>query len=186
MKKHIICLVLLAFALAACSRVRTTATIFHGDNHEMRGTISVARIDDADGDELEFQLIGKYVLEKLVSHGYKTANSGEKPDFTAYLKYETSKAQKIGKVSDSGISLDIKNHIRTVSIDIYQNIPGNKPSKKYEMKAISEGKCGSINPKIVMHMIDALFKDFPGTNGQTNIRTENFDDGSGRKLIQSC
>ena len=55
---------------------------------------------------------------------------------------------------------------RVVNIDVY-NVEQSKPIKVYEMKAVSIGSCGNING-VIDAMLDGMFKDFPGDNGEVN------------------
>jgi len=55
---------------------------------------------------------------------------------------------------------------RVVNIDVY-NVEQSKPSKVYEMKTVSMGSCENIN-SVINAILDGMFKDFPGENGEVN------------------
>lgn len=57
---------------------------------------------------------------------------------------------------------------RVVNIDVYRKNQGQQPLKVYEMKGVSAGSCGNIN-MVLFHIIDGMFKNFPGVNGQTKL-----------------
>ena len=53
---------------------------------------------------------------------------------------------------------------RRVNIDIWRRDVST--TKVYEMKGLSAGSCGNIN-SILFHIIDGMFLNFPGENGQS-------------------
>lgn len=57
---------------------------------------------------------------------------------------------------------------RDVNIDIYRSAQTSSgtPTKVYEIRAFSSGSCGNINA-IVNNIIDGIFQNFPGQNGQS-------------------
>lgn len=54
---------------------------------------------------------------------------------------------------------------RDVNIDIYK-VTESKPVKKYELRGVSYGSCGTING-ILPNIIDGMFTEFPGQSGKS-------------------
>lgn len=73
-----------------------------------------------------------------------------------------------GVVGSSTYSRTI--YTRAVSLDIVktQSLKENIPKKVFELRAKSSGECGIING-VLPEILEAMFKDFPGKNGETTI-----------------
>ena len=56
---------------------------------------------------------------------------------------------------------------RDVNIDIYK-VSESKPLKKYELRGVSYGSCGTIN-SILPTIIDGMFTEFPGQSGKSKL-----------------
>jgi hypothetical protein len=54
---------------------------------------------------------------------------------------------------------------RDVNIDIYK-VTEPKPIKKYELRGVSYGSCGTING-VLPSIIDGMFTEFPGQSGKS-------------------
>ena len=64
------------------------------------------------------------------------------------------------------IPYDVTTYKRLVNIDIYNVSFATQPIKVYEVRAQSTGSCGNIN-MVLFKIIDGVFLNFPGTNGDT-------------------
>lgn len=71
-----------------------------------------------------------------------------------------------GVVGTSNMS--VTNYTRAVAIDVLdkENKADGSVTKKYELRAKSTGSCGSISA-VFDPILEAMFKDFPGTNGKS-------------------
>ena len=181
MKLRLIGLLAAALLLAGCKSITTTATIYQGKNHMERGTVVAIPVMESNSDSLEYKTIGDYILTKLAAKGYTPTEEDQKPEFKANFQYSISKPIKN---LYKGLLFYEFNH--SVEIEIYKQVAGGKPDKKYELKAAYLGKCGNVNPQVVLRMIDAIFLDFPGVNGRTNKHRLNLDQGESGKLLNHC
>jgi hypothetical protein len=71
------------------------------------------------------------------------------------------------------IPYDITTYKRLVNIDVYSK-RNSQPVKVYEVRAQSIGSCGNIN-MVLFTIIDGVFLNFPGVNGQTKKVAVNWD-----------
>ena len=82
-----LCAIAILLALSGCgSFVETSSTTFHGENHAVRGTISVMPIDKSQEGSLEFKTVSGYLLKKLSESGY-IPSSNPQSKYVAYITY---------------------------------------------------------------------------------------------------
>jgi hypothetical protein len=72
------------------------------------------------------------------------------------------------------IPYDVTTYKRLVNIDVYSKKNNTQPVKVYEVRAQSVGSCGNIN-MVLFTIIDGVFLNFPGVNGQTRKVSVNWD-----------
>ena len=176
MKSNITSLLAAAILLMGCKNITTTATIYQGKNHMERGSI-VALFEK---DSLENKTIADYILTKLAENGFTPTETDENAEFTVEAKYKITE----NKSKHLGDLYFLFEH--TIQIDIYKLNADSKKDKQYELKAVYTGKCGNINPQIKMRMIDSIFLDFPGKNGQSKRRRLNINRGESDQLLNPC
>lgn len=84
-------LVALGFLLTGCASltpyVQTSSTVFQGQEHLERGTISVLPLDKSQDGSLEFQTVSNYLLKKLAEAGYVPVQAGSQSTYVAYITY---------------------------------------------------------------------------------------------------
>ncbi len=87
MKKLII--VCFITILCGCNTlvVKTSSTIFHGNDHIQRGKISVMPIDKNQENSLEFKHVSDYLLTKFYEVNYLPTPSNENSLYEAYITY---------------------------------------------------------------------------------------------------
>lgn len=74
--------------LAGCGkRVQTTKTVYQGDGHLVRGTISVVAVDPKVNDSLSFGEKKKTIENELIKQGYSPVSIDQNPTFTAFVSY---------------------------------------------------------------------------------------------------
>ncbi len=196
------------FLLVSCAemgkRIETSSTTYHGEKHELRGTVKVAPIDATQSGSLEFKTVGDYLLSKLVQAGYTANDKNDDSEYIAYITYgidngkTTSTTVPIfgqtgggtsytnGTVSGGGrfatynattttmptygvvdaIPIESTLYKRVVNIDVYHNESSKKFTKVYELRGTSVGSCSHINI-VLNYIIDGMFLNFPGVNGET-------------------
>ena len=81
-------LIFLSFFLISCGGViRTTKTIFQGEGHVTRGTISVVAADPKINQSLAFIPKKKNIESHLMAVGYKVVNASDNPKYLAFVSY---------------------------------------------------------------------------------------------------
>lgn len=104
-------------------------------------------------------MVGQTSGGSTISSG--TFNVGGKATSYSGAGYTMPTYGLVGSMIDSDTE-----YKRAFNLDIFQNIPNQKPNKVYEIKAVSTGTCGNIN-SVIYIVIDSAFKNFPGENGKT-------------------
>lgn len=97
MMKYLL-IVLIAASLQACApiekrEIHTNATVFHGEGHEVRGTIIALPIDKTQEDSLQFKTLSNYVLGQLSRYGYAPANSVSDSQYLVFMTYGINNGQ---------------------------------------------------------------------------------------------
>jgi hypothetical protein len=84
------------------------------------------------------------------------------------------KAPTFGAVG--AIPISSTEYTRILALEIVEpnNIKNGQPVKIYESKVISTGSC-SVFAGVFNELLESMFKDFPGTNGETRSLTLPFD-----------
>jgi hypothetical protein len=87
--KNLIILFITTISLIGCATpsVRTSSTIFQGQEHLKRGTIAVLPFDKSQESSLEFQAVSNYLLRKLSDIGYIPTAQVSQSNFVAYITY---------------------------------------------------------------------------------------------------
>ncbi|MCX8505534.1 MAG: DUF4136 domain-containing protein [Alphaproteobacteria bacterium] len=166
--------------LTGCNGITSTATIYQGKNHMDRGTVAFIPVADNESNSLENKTIGDYILTKLAANGYTPTEADQKPEFTTNFKYKLSR----DKAKYKGNFYLLFEH--SIEIEIYKSLADGKKEKEYELKVVYNGRCGNINPSVKMRMIDAIFLDFPGVNGQSNKHSLSLNQGESKRLMNPC
>lgn len=177
-------LVLLAavFAVAGCaSVVRTQISAFSADPADfVSGTIVVEALDPLEAKTLEFAHYRTRLEEHLAQQGYRVLAPGEPSDLVALLGYEVHETRgrerpRTGHmahyrtgyfrphhsvlVMDDGGRTEYQ---RRVSLVIAQG--DDRERRLYEVTGVSQGTCPILSV-VIDEMLEALFTDFPASNG---------------------
>ena len=114
-------------------------------------------IDDGKSEIVSTPILGQTSGGTTITSGNIYTNRGNIP-FSSNT-YSMPTYGVVGTVNNS-----VTTYSRAIAIDIVPNKPNRKSI--YEVRAKSVGTCKTING-VMDEMLDAIFKDFPGKNGET-------------------
>lgn len=152
-------------AVAACSNnTYADVTRFHSNAPISRGTLAIIPTDPAQANNLEFRTHAETVAVQLRRLGYTTGLPASQVDYIAVVDFTQigpSPAQGNGTrrnptMRDSTLSVTIQR--RADSAQIWQGRASKQVPVSDDMAAAT---------KAVPALAEALFREFPGTPGQT-------------------
>ena len=179
-------LVLTALAITACTpSFRSNVTSFHDVPLTAGKTIAIIPMDEEMHGSIEFANYAALVGAELESRGYNQAGDKE-PELIVGMSYTVNDGRE--KISQTGIGFNYWNHVgaygnwatyephraglnrlslNTVyKIEVKFEIRTPTGETLYETRADTETRDGRLTV-IVPQLVEAIFSDFPGANGET-------------------
>lgn len=179
-------LALTAIAITACTpSFRSNVTSFHEVPLTAGKTIAIIPMDEEMHGSIEFANYAALVGAALESRGYLQAGDKE-PELIVGMSYTVNDGRE--KIRQAGISFNYWNHIgpygswaaydphmsglnrlslNTVyKIELKFEIRTPDGETLYETRADTETRDGRLTV-IVPQLVEAIFSDFPGANGET-------------------
>ncbi|MCB2107646.1 MAG: DUF4136 domain-containing protein [Rhodobacteraceae bacterium] len=203
MKVRVLALALIGAALSACvgpRYVTSDVTRFHTLPASPSGqTFAIVAADKDQEQSLAFRQYADLLNANLTQVGLRQF-SGEagKPDYVVTLTYNVEGPSPDVRTRNFSVSMGYgywgrhwglngaydpwgssysntqQVYTRRVNLDIYKGATWgtSNPEKVFEGRALSEGLNGQVEP-VMPYIIDAFFKDFPGSSGSTRtVRVE--------------
>ncbi|WP_026793227.1 DUF4136 domain-containing protein [Pleomorphomonas oryzae] len=149
--------VVMCLALTGCLTVTHKVTVFH--NVTKPETFSIRPAPSVAGNP-EANAYGDLIAQKLIEKGW---SKSDKPAVDVQFDYGLDDSQNFGAIGTANYHHWVYTRKLTVRID-------EKATKKriYEGTSRNGGVSSRFDP-VVHCLVNALFKDFPGESGQTNI-----------------
>ncbi|KAB7646422.1 DUF4136 domain-containing protein [Polymorphobacter fuscus] len=180
-------------ALAACSNnLYADVTRFHTNQPITRGTLAVVAIDPAMANNLEFRTHAETVAIQMRRLGYSTGMPAAQVDYIATVDITQADAQgnvtRPGVTVGGGVGVPIGNNAglganvavpvggsrrnpalrtTTLSVRIQRRSDNTQIWEGRATKELAANDDRSAATNAVPLLAEALFRDFPGTPGQT-------------------